>query len=48
MRRSFWRRIELEYEESIAYEFMKAGIINPQADAEDFIDPLHNTDYQEW
>ena len=48
LRRSFWRKIELEYEESIAYELEQAGIINPCADENDFMDPLHKEDYSEW
>ena len=48
IRRSFWRKIELEHEEAIAYEFEKAGIIKPHEDANDFMDPLHKEDYHEW
>jgi len=48
LRRALWRKIELEFEEALAYEFEQADIINPDEDEADCLDPLHDLDYNDW
>ena len=45
LRRALWRKIELEFEESLAKEFFEAGIITEN---EIYLDPLHLNDYRDW
>ena len=45
LRRALWRKIELEYEESLAKMFYEAEIIKEN---DIYLDPLHLNDYRDW